>query len=468
MKPTKTSQATGEKKEVSKKTAKPKLFGTDGVRGRAGEVITPSSVIALGASVGIHFRKHSLTNKILVGKDTRRSGYMIENALVSSLTSVGYDVIQIGPMPTPAVAFLTEDMRCDAGVMISASHNPYDDNGIKFFNHYGYKLAPEEEESIEAYYHDNNALQAALKSGREIGSSKRIDDVVGRYIVHIKNSFPKHLTLHGLRIVCDCANGAAYRVAPIVFKELGADVIVINDEPDGFNINHQCGAMHPETLAQKVRTYRADVGFALDGDADRLVVVDNEGCIVNGDKLIGALALYQKKIGALKNNAIVATQMSNLALEEFLKTHHIKLHRCNVGDKYVLDMMKENDLNFGGESSGHIIFSDYAKTGDGLVSALQVLALLLQSKKSSQQTLNPFELYPSELINLKVAHKKPLEQIPHLQEKLDSITKTGNRHLVRYSGTENKLRILVEGKESKLVSEQVKMLVEFFQKQLNV
>lgn len=452
------------KKEA--KTTKTKLFGTDGVRGRAGEVITPSSVIALGSSAGIHFRKHSLTNKILVGKDTRRSGYMIENALVSSLTSVGYDVIQIGPMPTPAVAFLTEDMRCDAGVMISASHNPYDDNGIKFFNHFGYKLAPEEEESIESFYHNPASLQAALKSGEEIGSSKRIDDVVGRYIVHIKNSFPKHLTLRGLRIVCDCANGAAYRVAPIVLRELGADVIAINDEPNGFNINKQCGAMHPEGLAQEVKTYRADVGFALDGDADRLVVVDNEGNIVNGDKLIGALALYQQSIKALKNNAIVATLMSNLALEETLKNHHIALHRCNVGDKYVWDKMQELNLNFGGESSGHIIFSDYAKTGDGLVSALQVLALLLQSGKSAKDALNPFKLYPSELINLQVSQKKPLESLDGLQEKLDSITKSGNRHLVRYSGTENKLRILVEGRDSKIVSEQIKSLVEFFQKQL--
>lgn len=461
----KTGVKAADSQTSSKKEAK--LFGTDGVRGRAGEVITPSSVIALGTSAGIHFRQHSLTNKILVGKDTRRSGYMIENALVSALTSVGYDVIQIGPMPTPAVAFLTEDMRCDAGIMISASHNPYDDNGIKFFNHYGYKLAQEEEESIESYYYNPTSLQSALKSGLEIGSSKRID-VVGRYIVHIKNSFPKNLTLRGLRIVCDCANGAAYRVAPIVLSELGADVIAINDEPNGYNINKQCGAMHPETLAQEVRTYRADVGFALDGDADRLVVVDNEGHIINGDKLIGVLALYQKQIGALKNNAIVTTLMSNLALEEFLKSHNITLYRCNVGDKYVWDMMKERDLNFGGESSGHIIFSDYAKTGDGLVSALQVLALLLQSKKNSHEALNPFELYPSELVNLKVAHKKPLESIAGLKEKLDSITQSGNRHLVRYSGTENKLRILVEGKDSKLVSEQVEILTEFFQKQLNV
>lgn len=445
---------------------KPKIFGTDGMRGKAGEVITPFSVITLGASAGIHFRKHSVTNKILVGKDTRRSGYMIENALVSSLTSVGYDVIQIGPMPTPAVAFLTEDMRCDAGVMISASHNPYDDNGIKFFNHFGYKLAASDEESIEAYYHDPAILQTALKSGKEIGSSKRIDDVIGRYIVHIKNSFPKNLTLHGMRIVCDCANGAAYLVAPTILRELGADVIVINNKPNGFNINKQCGAMHPEGLAQEVHTYRADVGFALDGDADRLVVVDNKGHIIHGDKLIGALALYQHQIGALKNNAIVATLMSNLALEEFLKNHGIALYRCNVGDKYVWDKMQEHGLNFGGESSGHIIFSDYAKTGDGLVSALQVLALLLQSKKTAHEILNPFELYPSELFNMQVAHKKPLDSITGLREELMSIEESGNRHLVRYSGTENKLRILIEGKDSGLVSEQIKRLAAFFQKQL--
>lgn len=254
----------------------------------------------------------------------------------------------------------------------------------------------------------------------------------------------------------------------MVLRELGADVIVINDEPNGFNINKQCGAMHPEGLAQEVRTYRADVGFALDGDADRLVVVDNEGNIVNGDKLIGALALYQKERNMLKNNAIVATLMSNLALEEFLKAHQIGLYRCNVGDKYVWDMMQEHELNFGGENSGHIIFSDYAKTGDGLVSALQVLALLLQSKQDSHTSLNPFEIYPSELVNLKVNHKKPLEQIPALQEKLDSISKSGNRHLVRYSGTENKLRILVEGRDKKLVSSQMKKLVEFFQQHLSM
>ncbi|MFC3868304.1 phosphoglucosamine mutase [Helicobacter equorum] len=451
------------------KAKREKIFGTDGMRGKAGRFLTPYSVIKLGASAGIYFQQASQairSNKILVGKDTRRSGYMVENALVSSLTSVGYDVIQVGPMPTPAIAFLTEDMRCDAGIMISASHNPFDDNGIKFFNHLGYKLDEDSETSIENNYYDEELLNASLKVGREIGSSKRIDDVIGRYIVHIKNSFPKHLTLQGMRIVCDCANGSAYKVAPTIFRELGADAIMINDEPNGYNINEQCGAMYPQNLAQEVKRYRADIGFALDGDADRLVVVDNEGEVVNGDKLIGALALYQKQNNMLRGDKIVATLMSNLALEEFLKSHGIGLERCNVGDKYVIESMQKCGANFGGENSGHIIFGDYAKTGDGLVSALQVLAYIKQSGKKSSLALNPFALYPSEMINLNVSQKLPLEQIAGLQEKLDSVSESGNRHLVRYSGTENKLRILIEGKNSKSVKTQIQDLANFFRAKL--
>lgn len=451
------------------KAKREKIFGTDGMRGKAGRFLTPYSVIKLGASAGIYFQQASQairSNKILVGKDTRRSGYMVENALVSSLTSVGYDVIQVGPMPTPAIAFLTEDMRCDAGIMISASHNPFDDNGIKFFNHLGYKLDEDSETSIEDNYYDEELLNASLKVGREIGSSKRIDDVIGRYIVHIKNSFPKHLTLQGMRIVCDCANGSAYKVAPTIFRELGADAIMINDEPNGHNINEQCGAMYPQNLAQEVKRYRADIGFALDGDADRLVVVDNEGEVVNGDKLIGALALYQKQNNLLRGDKIVATLMSNLALEEFLKSHGIGLERCNVGDKYVIESMQKCGANFGGENSGHIIFGDYAKTGDGLVSALQVLAYIKQSGKKSSLALNPFALYPSEMINLNVSQKLPLDQIAGLQEKLDLISESGNRHLVRYSGTENKLRILIEGKNSKSVKTQIQDLANFFRAKL--
>lgn len=445
-----------------------KIFGTDGVRGKAGVDITPVLVMRLGGAAGLYFRKHSFTNKILVGKDTRKSGYMIENALVSALTSVGYDVIQVGPMPTPAIAFLTEDMRCDAGIMISASHNPYEDNGIKFFNKFGHKLSETEEKEIEKIYFNEELISQSYKTGLEIGSSKRIDDVVGRYIVHIKNSFPKDLTLQGMRIVIDTANGAGYKVAPTIFSELGADVVVINNKPNGSNINEQCGAMYPMALINEVRRYRADIGFALDGDADRLVVVDDKGNVVEGDRLIGALSIYQKSLGILKNDSIVATTMSNLALEEYLKENKIKLFRSNVGDKYVCDEMQKNDLNFGAEQSGHIIFSDYAKTGDGLVSALQVMALLMQSKKKSSEILNPFILYPQKLVNLNVRTKKPLENIEGYKDWIKKIETSKIRHLIRYSGTENKLRILLEGKEIKELEKISKDFADFLENKLGI
>lgn len=444
-----------------------KIFGTDGVRGKAGTDITPTLVMKLGVVAGLYFRKHSITNKILVGKDTRKSGYMIESALVSALTSVGYDVIQVGPMPTPAIAFLTEDMRCDAGIMISASHNPYEDNGIKFFNRFGYKLDEKAESEIEKLFDNQELIDNSYKSGLEIGSSKRIDDVIGRYIVHIKNSFPKNLTLQGIRIVVDTANGAAYKVAPTVFSELGADVVVINNKPNGHNINEQCGAMHPVSLSNEVKRYRADIGFALDGDADRLVVVDNKGNVVNGDKLIGILGVHQKKIGNLKNNKIVATVMSNLALEEYLNTNGIELIRSNVGDKYVCDEMQKNNANFGGEQSGHIIFGDYAKTGDGLVSALQVMAALNESGKKSSELFNAFELYPQKLINLSVERKIPLDSISGYGEKIQKIASVGMRHLIRYSGTENKLRILLEGKDKSLLESNIKDLSDFLKSKLS-
>lgn len=445
---------------------KMKIFGTDGVRGKAGVDITPFKVMKLGISAGEYFRKNSITNKILVGKDTRRSGYMIENALVSALTSVGYDVIQVGPMPTPAIAFLTEDLRCDGGIMISASHNPYEDNGIKFFNRYGYKLGEEAEEEIEKIFNDSAGLEQYLKSGLEIGSSKRIDDVVGRYIVQIKNSFPKDLNLQGTRIVVDVSNGASYRVAPAIFSELGADVVVLNDEPNGFNINEQCGALHPQGLAKAVKQYRADVGFALDGDADRLVVVDEKGSVIDGDKLLGALALYLKDNDMLEGDKIVATLMSNLALEEFLGENGISLVRCGVGDKYVLEEMQRYGLNFGGEQSGHIIFGDFAKTGDGLVSALQVMAMMKRSGKSANKLLNPFSLYPSKLVNLNVASKEDLQTLKGFQEKIKKVESLKMRHLIRYSGTENKLRILLEGKSEKVLLEMMEELVEYFKEAL--
>lgn len=443
-----------------------KLFGTDGVRGKAGEFLDVITVIKLAQAAGIYFRKHSTTNKILVGKDTRRSGYMIENALVSGLTSVGYNVIQIGPMPTPAIAYLTESMRCDAGIMISASHNPFEDNGIKFFDNHGNKLSVESEKEIEKIFNDDDLLQQNQAVEKEIGSSKRIDDVIGRYIVVIKSSFPKDLTLKGLRIVLDCANGAAYKVAPTILEELGADVITINNKPNGFNINDNCGAMHPENVSNLVREYRADIGLALDGDADRLVVIDENGDIVDGDNLLGALSVYLKEENLLEGDACVATVMSNKALEDYLEKHKIKLLRSDVGDKYVLEVMKKNGVNFGGEQSGHIIFSDAAKTGDGLASALQVLALIIESKKKASVALNPFSLYPQILENLKVSEKIPLKDIKGLDEILKPIREKGIRDLIRYSGTENKIRLLLEGKNKKDVESSMKTLVDFFKKTL--
>ncbi len=443
-----------------------KLFGTDGVRGKAGRKLSANLAMRLAMAAGIYFRKNSRTNKIIVGKDTRRSGYMIENALVSGLTAVGYDVIQIGPMPTPAVAFLTEDMRCDAGIMISASHNPYYDNGIKFFNSFGDKLQENDEAAIEEIYFDDEVIEESQKVEKEIGSSKRIDDVIGRYIVHLKNSFPKDLTLSGLRIVIDTANGAAYKVAPTVFCELGADVIVINNTPNGFNINENCGAMHPQQLAKEVVKYRADVGFALDGDADRLVVVDERGEVVDGDKVLGALAKFLKSCDRLKNSKMVATMMSNQALEDFLTKEGIGLIRCGIGDKYVLDEMRRHGLNFGGEQSGHIIFGDYSKTGDGIATALQIAALMLRSGKKASEVLNPFELYPQRLENIEVKEKKPLSQIEGYDEMLKKVKSYGLRPLIRYSGTENKLRILLEGRDGKVLDRSMEELVEFFKKEL--
>lgn len=439
-----------------------KLFGTDGIRGKAGEKITPFLATKIAMAFGETIEKK--TGKILVGKDTRRSGYMIENGIVSGLTAIGYNVIQIGPMPTPAIAFLTEDMRCDGGIMISASHNPFYDNGIKFFDATGNKLDEKIEVKIEERYFKNDF---SLKTGKEIGKSKRIDDVIGRYIVHIKSSFPKNLNLNGFRIVIDTANGAAYKVAPTIFEELGADVITINNNPNGFNINSNSGAMHPEILAEKVKEYRADVGFALDGDADRLVVVDEKGEVIDGDKLLGALAYYLHKKNKLSTNKTVVTVMSNSALDKFLNKFGIEVLRSNVGDKNVLELMKKENINFGGEQSGHIIFSDYAKTGDGLVSALQVCAYLLESSKKASEAFNLFELFPQIQANINVVEKIPLQKIDGAKALFEEIEKNGFRHLIRYSGTENKLRLLIEGENEKRAKELLNKLTEFFKSKLS-
>jgi len=444
-----------------------KLFGTDGVRGKAGTKVSALNSMKLAMATGIYFRKYAKTNKILVGKDTRISGYMVENAIVSGLTAVGFDVIQVGPMPTPAVAFLTESMRCDAGIMISASHNPYYDNGIKFFDHQGNKLDSTTEQAIEAIFQDDEALQNAQMVEKQIGKSKRIDDVIGRYIVHIKSSFPKELSLTNLRIVVDCANGAGYKVAPTIFSELGADVITVANEPSGYNINDGCGAMHPEFVAKAVEKYRADIGIALDGDADRLVLIDEKGEIVDGDKLMGVLALHMQHLGLLSNSAMVATVMSNQGLEEFLAGHNIKLYRSAVGDKNVVELMNQHGLNFGGEQSGHIVFSDYAKTGDGLSSALQALAYLVKSKRKASEVFNPYDSYPQLLVNLSIENKKEFENIEGYQALVEKIQSQGMRHLFRYSGTENKIRLLLEGKQRAKLEKMMEESIEFFKKVLD-
>lgn len=444
-----------------------RLFGTDGVRGKAGEKLSAMTAMRLAMAAGVYFRKHSSTNVILLGKDTRKSGYMIETAIVAGLTAVGYNVLQIGPMPTPAVAFLTENMRCDAGIMISASHNPYYDNGIKFFDQNGDKLDENIEAEIEKIYYDDEAILNAQKQMAEIGANKRIDDVIGRYIVQIKNSFPKELNLKGLRVVLDVANGAAYKVAPTVFSELGADVIVINNEPNGSNINQNCGALHPEVLAGEVKRLRADLGFAFDGDADRLVVVDECGEIVPGDALLGVLGVFLHKQGLLNGGGIVATIMSNAALDDYLKSNKLKLIRSNVGDKYVLEKMKEHGMNFGGEQSGHVIFGDYAKTGDGLVTAMQVVAMLLKERKKASEIFAAIKPYPQILLNLKISNKKPLDGIAGLSELESSLASDSIRSLFRYSGTENVIRLLLEGKNQALVEKRMDEVEKFFVKALN-
>ena len=444
-----------------------KLFGTDGVRGEAGSFLTAELAMRVAMGAGIYFKKHALNNKILVGKDTRTSGYMIENAIVAGLTAIGYDVIQIGPMPTPAIAFITENMRCDAGIMISASHNSFEDNGIKFFDAHGNKLSPEVEKTIEDICNNAELIQNSQVRGKQIGKAKRIDDVIGRYIVQLKNSFPRDLSLHGIRIVLDTANGAGYKVGPTVLRELGADVIVLHDQPNGHNINESCGALHTKDLCEHVLMFRADLGIALDGDADRLVVVDERGLVVDGDQLLGALGVYLQDKGLLKGKGIVTTVMSNMGLEDYMLSKNLKLFRSDVGDKHVLDVMNRENINFGGEQSGHVIMHDFAKTGDGLVSALQVLALIISSGKKASEVLRPFTLYPQKLVNINIKVKKALDAIDGLQEKLDALDAQHIRHLIRYSGTENKLRVLLEAKDAKKMNEEMKSLIAFFEKALN-
>jgi len=426
-----------------------KFFGTDGIRGVANNFpITPDFILKIGMAVGVKFASTQHKSKVVIGKDTRLSGYMIEQALTSGLVSVGLDVFLVGPVPTPAVAMLTKSLRADAGIMISASHNPYQDNGIKIFHHNGSKLTDQTEHEIEQLILQD--LNAHLASPANLGKVKRIDDAKGRYIEFVKSSFSQKYSLSGLKIIIDCANGACYNIAPTVLRELGATVLEIGTQPDGFNINHNCGSTKPQALQEKVLTEKADIGIALDGDADRLLIVDDLGNVIDGDKLIAIIAEKLHNEGKLKQDTVAITQMSNLALENYLNYIGINTVRTNIGDRYVLEAMQKYGYNFGGEQSGHLILSNYSTTGDGLLASLQVLASLIASKQKMHQLADIFTPNPQVLKNITLSSK----QNPLLQEEMQSFIhlkqqKLGNqgRILVRKSGTENLIRIMVEGKK---------------------
>ncbi len=426
-----------------------KLFGTDGIRGVANiEPMTAEMMVRLGRAAAHVFKERkSGRHRIVIGKDTRLSGYMLENALASGICSMGVDILLVGPLPTPGIAFITSSMRADAGVVISASHNPYQDNGIKFFDRDGFKLPDEVEAEIEEHIF-NGELDHVRPTAEEVGKAFRVDDAVGRYVVYLKSTFPSHLTLEGIRIVVDCANGAAYRVAPAVFEELGAEVIPIGIHPDGSNINADCGSLHPECVAEEVRARGAHLGIALDGDADRVIVVDEHGNEVDGDHIMAICARDLQARGRLKGGAVVATVMSNLGLERSLAEVGLGLVRTRVGDRYVVERMRADGYNFGGEQSGHLVFLDHATTGDGVLAALQLLAVVVGSGKPLSELARVMEAVPQVLQNVRVREKRPVEDLPGVQRVLRAVEaelgKDG-RVLVRYSGTEPKLRVMVEG-----------------------
>lgn len=437
-----------------------KYFGTDGIRGRANGVITPDLALRVGQATGIAFRRGEYRHRVVIGKDTRLSGYMIETALIAGFTSVGMDVLQLGPMPTPAVAMLTRSMRADLGVMISASHNPYEDNGIKLFGPDGYKLNDEVESEIAALI--DSDLGAQLSEPAMLGRAKRIDSAHARYIEFAKRTLPRNMSLDGLRIVVDCANGAAYKVAPEALWELGAEVIAIGVEPDGFNINKDVGSTKPDALAQKVRELRADIGIALDGDADRVLIIDEQGHAVDGDQLMAVIARSWQEDGRLSAPGIVATVMSNLGLERYLAGLGLSLERTAVGDRYVLEHMRANGFNLGGEQSGHIILSDYATTGDGLVAALQLLAVVKRMDKPVSEVCHCFEPLPQILKNVRYKQGQPLTEKPVVNaiEAARQMLGDGGRLVIRPSGTEPVIRVMAEGDDRDLVMRAVDDIVD--------
>ena len=441
---------------------KKKYFGTDGIRGTANKFpMTAEIALKTGMAVGAKFTDGTHKHRVVIGKDTRLSGYVVEPALTAGFASVGMDVFLVGPVPTPAVSMLTRSIRADIGIMISASHNPYHDNGIKIFTHDGRKLSDELEKEIEALI-DGDTTPFLAKS-ENLGRVKRLDDASNRYIEFVKNSFPKDKSLTDLKIVVDCANGAAYNIAPKIFWELGADVIAIGTEPNGFNINEKCGSTHPEALCKKVLEEKADIGIALDGDADRLLVVDEKGNAIDGDQLIALIAEKLHDSGNLKRDTVVITQMSNLALENYLNYIGVSTIRAQVGDRYVLEEMRKNGCNFGGEQSGHIVLSDHSTTGDGLVAALQVLAILCETKKPASEVLKLFTPFPQLLKNVKFDTSKgdPMQNKSlqdFIEEKSQELGNEG-RILVRKSGTENLIRVMAEGKDKKQIEKIVEEII---------
>ena len=421
-----------------------KFFGTDGIRGRVNDApVTAEIAMRVGQAAGAHFLRGDHRHRVVIGKDTRLSGYMMESAMVAGFTSVGMDVVLLGPMPTPAVAMLTRSMRADLGVMISASHNVFTDNGIKLFGPDGYKLSDEAERSIERRL----GKEPKLAKADMVGRAKRIDDARGRYVHFVKSTLPDQLRLDGLKIVVDCANGAAYHVAPDALWELGADVIPLGVSPNGTNINDQCGSTHPQALQETVVASGADIGLAVDGDADRLIVVDETGKVIDGDQLMALIAIEHKRRGLLKGKAVVATVMSNLGLERRLKKERIELVRTQVGDRYVLEEMRSRGCNVGGEQSGHIILTDHATTGDGLVAGLQILAAMVDSGKKASELLDQFDAVPQLLKNVRYEKGEPLDdarvvkRIAAAEKQLDG----RGRLVIRKSGTEPLIRVMAEG-----------------------
>ncbi len=442
----------GDDEAAPKKPQDRKIFGTDGVRGLANSGrMTPNAIMRLGLAAGRAFKNGAHRHRVVVGKDTRLSGYMIEPALTAGFAAAGMDVFLLGPLPTPAMAMLTRSLRADLGVMISASHNPYHDNGVKFFGPDGYKLSDEREALIERYMADGT--DAGLADPDSLGRVKRVDDAGARYIEFAKNSFPKSLSLEGLRVVIDCAHGAAYKVAPTVLWELGAEKIEVGVEPDGFNINRQCGSTSPKAMQDAVKEYRADIGIALDGDADRVMICDENGEIIDGDQILAVIAKSWKAKGKLKGGGVVSTIMSNMGLERFMAAEGLRLERTKVGDRYVVEAMRAKGMNVGGEPSGHVILSDYATTGDGLVTALQVLAVVAGESRKVSDVCRNYDSVPQHTENIRYADGDPLadESVKSAVKAAETRLGAKGRLVIRPSGTEPVIRVTAEADDMRLV-----------------